>query len=713
MATPTIEYTRRKLYAEQIELDRANDTTNYTDPLTGTQMTLNALEADDIKLSLGTETATGYSSIDNAIFALKNGVDAAMPHTHSNVAGGTGLFYQQTGTDTQFYSLVAGQNISITGGIGGANITIGVTGFSIGTDVQAYDASLTSLAALATTADKMVYTTAVDTYAETPISAFGRGLVNETDAASLRATLGLVVGADIQPYDADLDALSALSTQTWGRGLLIQINEAAFKAYANLEVGVDVQAYNANLSAFAGLADAAGYLYNDGLGGLSYQNPVGTGDIADGGNSTGATVRIGTNDNQSLVLETNNTTALEIDSSQNVSFSGSIIGNLTGNCSGTSTTVTGATQAAIITCSNLATVGTITTGVWQGTNVEVEHGGTGNSSATPYAVLCGGTTSIGALQSVAGGSSGQVLTYNGTGALPTWQNAASGYWIQSTNNIYYNTGNVGVGSISPSSGKLQIEVTDSTTCIYSTSSDPNGKSLFANNTNSSFYGAVLQLNSDRTASGAYNLIYAGSGGLADIEFRVDGTGQIYSDAGTSVSSPADYADMMEWLDGNPNNEDRVGYTVVMQDGKIRKANSNDDESIIIGVVSGNPTICGNTAHNRWKDKFLKDEFNRYIPGQRQVTEWTLGEGGKKSYYSDSIPEDVEVPEYAIKKLQDEARILNPDYDPDVEYIPRSKRREWDAVGLIGILPIRKNQIIKSNWIFMRKISENVDEYLVR
>ena len=54
----------------------------------------------------------------------------------------------------------------------------------------------------------------------------------------------------------------------------------------------------------------------------------------------------------------------------------------------------------------------------------VASGGTGATSATAYAVLCGGTTSTGAFQPVASvGTSGQVLTSNGAGALPTFQSA--------------------------------------------------------------------------------------------------------------------------------------------------------------------------------------------------------------------------------------------------------------------------------------------------
>jgi hypothetical protein len=61
------------------------------------------------------------------------------------------------------------------------------------------------------------------------------------------------------------------------------------------------------------------------------------------------------------------------------------------------------------------------------TDLAVSHGGTGLSSTTAYAVLCGGTTGTAALQSIASvGTSGHVLTSNGAGALPTFQASAGG-----------------------------------------------------------------------------------------------------------------------------------------------------------------------------------------------------------------------------------------------------------------------------------------------
>lgn len=72
----------------------------------------------------------------------------------------------------------------------------------------------------------------------------------------------------------------------------------------------------------------------------------------------------------------------------------------------------------------------------------VANGGSGRASTTAYAVICGGTTGTGAEQSIASvGTSGQVLTSNGAGALPTMQTYAnvdfqsfdaSGTWTKPT-----------------------------------------------------------------------------------------------------------------------------------------------------------------------------------------------------------------------------------------------------------------------------------------
>ena len=64
-------------------------------------------------------------------------------------------------------------------------------GLAIGTNVQAQDAGLQSIAGLTTSADQAIYTTAADTYAVTSLTAYGRSLLDDADAATARTTLGL------------------------------------------------------------------------------------------------------------------------------------------------------------------------------------------------------------------------------------------------------------------------------------------------------------------------------------------------------------------------------------------------------------------------------------------------------------------------------------------------------------------------------------------
>ena len=87
-----------------------------------------------------------------------------------------------------------GTVVGITyGGTGANNAASARTnlGLAIGTDVQAYDAALASIAGLTTVADRMIYTTASDTYAVTTLTSAGRAILDDVDAAAQRTTLGL------------------------------------------------------------------------------------------------------------------------------------------------------------------------------------------------------------------------------------------------------------------------------------------------------------------------------------------------------------------------------------------------------------------------------------------------------------------------------------------------------------------------------------------
>jgi hypothetical protein len=91
---------------------------------------------------------------------------------------------------------------------------------------------------------------------------------------------------------------------------------------------------------------------------------------------------------------------------------------------------------------------------WTGT-LSVGRGGTGLSSVTAYMPLVGGTTSTGALQSVATGSAtGQPLTYQGASAVPTFAalNLAGASVVTGTLPV----GNGGTGQSTYTDGQLLI-----------------------------------------------------------------------------------------------------------------------------------------------------------------------------------------------------------------------------------------------------------------
>lgn len=84
--------------------------------------------------------------------------------------------------------------------------------------------------------------------------------------------------------------------------------------------------------------------------------------------------------------------------------------------------------------------------------VTVAQGGTGDASFTAYAVICGGTTSTAALQSVSGvGTANQVLTSNGASALPSWQTVPGGMALISTQTVTSPTGAIVFSSMPVSS----------------------------------------------------------------------------------------------------------------------------------------------------------------------------------------------------------------------------------------------------------------------
>ena len=175
-----------------------------------------------------------------------------------------------------------------------------------------------------------------------------------------------------------------------------------------------------------------------------------------------------------------------------------------------------------------------------------------------------------------------------------------------------------------------------------------------------------------TSSGNALVIGNGSQASSDVEpslsncFRVTFAGAVYGLSAFN-SSGADYAEYFEWLDGNVTDEDRVGYFVTILGNKIVKAKSTD---YILGVVSGLPCIIGN-ADEDWLGRYQHDDFGRY-----------LVEDAYKPKLDENGNETSEFIKIGIKYKE------NPNYDPSQQYIERKDRKEWSAVGMLGVLAVR-------------------------
>lgn len=152
-------------------------------------------------------------------------------------------------------------------------------------------------------------------------------------------------------------------------------------------------------------------------------------------------------------------------------------------------------------------------------------------------------------------------------------------------------------------------------------------------------------------------------------FSVDQDGNARCD-GSFIGGGADYAELLESENGR---QLPVGTAVAFNpEGKIRPAKSHETP---MGIVSTMPAMLGNNP-SEWPKKYVQDDMGRII-------------------MENGVPK------------------LNPDYDETLVYQTRDQRPEWNKVGILGQLHLKKGQPTAPSWIKIKDISEQVELWLVK
>ena len=255
-------------------------------------------------------------------------------------------------------------------------------------------------------------------------------------------------------------------------------------------------------------------------------------------------------------------------------------------------------------------------------------------------------------------------------ALGSWSHATQPYAVA-------------IGSSNKANGNYSIAIGNTNTASGDNSTAMGRmNTTLSNQTKTGHYAKDGAAGSGSGTTGDAFIIGNGTDSTRSNAFRVTYAGNAYGLAAYG-SSGADYAEYFEWLDGNPNDEDRRGKFVTLDGEKIRFATADDD--YILGVVSAAPCVVGDVQSEDWQGKWLTDAFGEkltqtvHIPARYEEREMIDPETGETTTESILIEEEHDAVQW----------VLNPEFDSskNEEYISREDRKEWSPVGMIGKLVV--------------------------
>ena len=267
-----------------------------------------------------------------------------------------------------------------------------------------------------------------------------------------------------------------------------------------------------------------------------------------------------------------------------------------------------------------------------------------------------------------------------------------------------------------SDGKLRLgTIEDSTDSRVNIVQNDNESDTLTINVPSKIYNeTVVQLNSSAPANNKFNFISAKTDDGRLEVFNVNGDGDIQTETGL-FSNSTGYGELFQWADGNTKDENRVGFTVALNDnGKLVLATENDQ---VIGVVANSAAVIGNAGWNTWKDKYYSTEDEYSTTLNFKVVEWIDEMGVLQSHYLDSLGENYALPEGSIiyETYYDgntmKRRVFSNEYNMNQEYTPRINRG-YTIVVLTGRVSMFKGQEVNNTWTKLYDINDNLECWIL-
>lgn len=181
---------------------------------------------------------------------------------------------------------------------------------------------------------------------------------------------------------------------------------------------------------------------------------------------------------------------------------------------------------------------------------------------------------------------------------------------------------------------------------------------------------IVETGDPTTIGNASGALIVGNGDVDNEDpsnaMKLTRAGDLYI-AGSVTPNGADYAESVEWADGNPNDEDRIGKFAVLENNKMRLATSQDSKELM-GVISARPTILGDAFDSYWHGKYVTDAYGRIQYETKEYPEVKDEEGNIiQPAFTQEVP------------------VISQEFDATREYVSRRERKEYDCFAMLGKL----------------------------